>query len=86
MARPRKARVEGAVATRTRDMSAFRESVHEALDAGALSKVADPVPGNNGDALARIVEFFRAEHADEWDAIALCPTQHGLDAMIARLK
>lgn len=62
MARPRKARVEGAEA------------------------IADPVPGNNGDALSRIVAFFRAEYPDEWESIALCPLQHGLEVMAEKLR
>jgi hypothetical protein len=66
MARPRKARVEGATA--------------EGGDP------ADPVPGDNGAALSRIVEFFIASFPDEWEAIRLCPLQHGLDAMVEKLK
>jgi hypothetical protein len=46
----------------------------------------DPVPGPNGEALARIVSFFKAEHPETWGAIALCPLQHGLDVMIERLR
>lgn len=49
-------------------------------------KAKDPVPGNNGEALARIVAYFQAQHPEEWDALALCPLQHGVQAMIDRLK
>lgn len=47
-------------------------------------RVSDPVPGDNGDALARIAAFFRATHPDEWERLRLCPLQHGIEDM-ARL-
>lgn len=50
------------------------------------SAPADPVPGDNGTALGRIVTFFQSEHPDEWEALRLCPLQHGLDAMAEKLK
>lgn len=50
------------------------------------AKQADPVPGNNGEALSRIAAYFKAEHPAEWDELRLCPLQHGLDAMAERLK
>ena len=77
MARPRKARVEGEAAP-------INEQVR--AEYAAAAERADPAPGNNGEDLARIVEFFKAEHPDEWASIALCPLQHGLDAMVERLK
>lgn len=46
----------------------------------------DPVPGNNGAALARIAAYFRAEHPEAWETLKLCPLQHGLDEMAALLK
>lgn len=48
-------------------------------------KVPDPVPGDNGEALARIVAYFKAEHPEAWEELRLCPLQHGLDDMVARL-
>lgn len=48
-------------------------------------KTPDPVPGNNGEALARIVAYFKAEHPEAWDELRLCALQHGLDEMVARL-
>lgn len=54
--------------------------------AARKAKPADPVPGNDGEALARIVEFFKSEHPGAWDELRLCPLQHGLDDMIGRLK
>ncbi|MCB4860781.1 hypothetical protein K7W03_14395 [Sphingobium sp. PNB] len=56
---------------------------------GAMAEIAktpDPVPGNNGEALARIVAFFQAEHSDAWEELRLCPLQHGLQDMVERLK
>lgn len=46
---------------------------------------SEPVSGGN-DMLSRIVEQFQAEHPDEWEALRLCPLQHGLDAMIEKLR
>jgi hypothetical protein len=51
-----------------------------------VGAVSDPVPGNNGDALERIVAFFQAEFPDDWEALRLCPLQHGLDDMARLLK
>lgn len=47
---------------------------------------ADPVPGNNGEALERIVVFFQASFPDEWEAMRLGPLEYGLSAMAERLK
>lgn len=49
-------------------------------------KPADPVPGNDGEALARIIAFFQATHPEAWEALRLCPLQHGLADMIDKLK
>lgn len=47
---------------------------------------ADPVPGSNGEALTRIADYFRAEFPDDWEALRLCPLQHGLEDMTRLLK
>ena len=52
---------------------------------GLRVAAADPVPGDNGKALARIVEYFKATYPDEWEKIRLHPLQHGLDDMAALL-
>lgn len=85
MARPRKvaARVDGA---RTVLDNAYKPNTEEQQIAATAKARPDPAPGNNGEALARLVEFFKAEHPAAWDAIALCPLQHGLDVMIGRLR
>lgn len=49
-------------------------------------RLADPAPGDNGEALSRLVEFFRAQHPDTWETLRLCPLQHGIDVMIEALK
>ena len=46
----------------------------------------DPVPGDNGEALERIAAFFRAAFPEDWEALRLCPLQHGLETMADRLK
>jgi len=48
--------------------------------------LADPVPGDNAAALARLADYFKAAHPAEWEALRLCPLQHGLETMIERLK
>lgn len=35
--------------------------------------------------LAGIVDEFKARFPDEWETLRLCPLQHGLEDMIARL-
>lgn len=52
----------------------------------AVEAPADPVPGNNGEALTRIADYFRATFPDDWEALRLCPLQHGLDDMARLLK
>lgn len=74
MARPRKTRVEG---------DAINDAVRNVM--ADVKALADPVPGDNGAALSRIVEFFKASHPDAWDELRLCPLQHGLEAMIEKL-
>jgi hypothetical protein len=86
MARPRKARVEGAEAPVAAPEAVPYADRPEVAPLGETPQRPDPVPGNNGAALARIVAFFRAEHPEDWDDLALCPLQHGLDVMIKRLS
>lgn len=52
----------------------------------ARKTVADPVPGDNGEALTRIAAFFRETYPDEWETLRLCPLQHGLETMAERLR
>ena len=52
----------------------------------ARKKPADPVAGNDGEALQRITDFFKVKFPEEWESLRLCPLQHGLDDMIDRLK
>lgn len=55
-------------------------------EAADTPRIADPAPGDNGEALSRLVEFFKAQHPDTWETLRLCPLQHGIDAMIEALK
>jgi hypothetical protein len=36
--------------------------------------------------LSEAVDEFKARFPGEWDALRLCPLQHGLETMIERLK
>lgn len=72
--RPPKARLEGA------------ESYAAIVQGSEVERRPDPVPGNNGAALARIAAYFKAEHEAEWESMRLCPLESGLEAMIGLLK
>lgn len=76
MARPRKVR-EGA---------ASAPSYAAIVQGSEAERRADPTPGNNGDALSRIVAFFAAEYPTEWDAMQRGPLAFGLSEMAAILK
>ena len=71
----RKARIEGATA----DPAVIEAAI-------AAVKAPDPVPGDNGAALLRISEYFQSEFPEEWALLRLCPLQHGLEAMVEKLK
>lgn len=47
--------------------------------------IADPAPGDNAEALARIIAYFQAEHPEEWEAMKLGPLEYGLKGMIETL-
>ena len=49
-------------------------------------KTADPVPGNDGEALTRIVAYFQSEFPTEWEGLRLCPLAYGLEDMARLLK
>ena len=49
-------------------------------------RVADPAPGDNGEALERIAAYFQATFPDEWEQLRLCPLQHGIETMAGTLK
>ncbi len=38
------------------------------------------------DDLSSIVDGFKVRFPDDWEALRLCPLQHGLDAMIEKLS
>lgn len=48
--------------------------------------VLEPKPGDNADALERFTEYFKQKFPDDWEVLKLCPLQHGLEAMIEKLK
>lgn len=94
MARPRKAREEGAAAKPAAELAAtnVEAALAEVPDLPVVNlhvrdeKHPDPVPGDDGDALQRISESFQARFPDDWDNIRLCPLQHGLEAMADILR
>lgn len=72
--RPPKARVEGA------------QSYAAITQGSEAERRPDPVPGNNGEALARIAAYFKAGHEAEWESMRLCPLENGLEEMVRLLK
>jgi hypothetical protein len=86
---PRKARVEGAKAAKPEKPEKIEPTPDEAeigVIEEAPAKPADPVPGDNGEAFARIVDYFKANHAEQWENIRLCPLQSGVEVMADILK
>lgn len=71
--RPPKAKLEG-------------EGYAAIMQGSEVERHPDPAPGNNGDALARIVEYFKAEHPEAWEEIRLCPLGYALEEMVNRLR
>jgi hypothetical protein len=65
-------------------MMARRKVRAEGAVAPAAAAPPNPVPGDDGAALARIVAYFRHGHEEAWERLRLCPLQHGLEEM-ARL-
>ena len=51
-----------------------------------VAEFQQAIAGGDADALAAIAERFKAAHADKWEAIRLCATQHGIDEMIECLR
>lgn len=49
---------------------------------------AEPTPTEKpaADAFTAMVEAFQRDYPAEWAEIALCPTQHGLEIIAAKLK
>jgi hypothetical protein len=85
---PRKARVEGAKASKPEKPARIVPTPDEAEigvipepEAPAEDKLANPVPGDDGDALSRIEASFRERFPEDWENIRLCPLQHGLPHM-----
>lgn len=48
----------------------------------ATPRTPDPVPGDNGEALARIAAWFKAEFPGEWDELHRGPFAYGIEQMI----
>jgi hypothetical protein len=86
MARAKKARVEGAASKPEKIEPTPDEAEIGVLPEAPEDKPADPVPGDNGEAFARIVDYFKANHAEQWENIRLCPLQSGVEVMADILK
>lgn len=69
MARPRRARVEGAL------------SIAEGGDPVVLDE-----PKNLAREFGHAVNYFRECFPDDWEALRLCPLEHGLGTMAEKLK
>lgn len=52
---------------------------------GEASPVAE-VPAVSSRVLGGIVERFKADFPDDWEALRLCPLQHGIETMIEKLN
>lgn len=59
-------------------MARPRKAVSEPICAGEAEFTAT----NLADAVAT----FKARHPEDWEALRLCPLQHGLDTMIEKLS
>lgn len=98
--RSTKARVEGAKAQPAKIEPTPDEAEIGVIEEGASGIVvpvggtdyrfpitpADPVPGDNGDALDRISAYFQEKHPEDWENIRLTPLQHGLIHMAELLR
>ena len=88
MARPRKAQVEGAAHKPAKADEVVTSKPEAENDDGTkhgINQSPLDMTDDAGDFMA-IVEAFKAKFPDDWDAIALCPTQHGLEIMAEKLK
>ena len=85
MPRSRKARAEGAAA-KVIVVDTDAPVIHEELVDEAAPKLANPVPGDDGEALARITASFAERFPEEWEQWRLGPLAGGLEAMAEKLK
>jgi len=56
------------------------------VEGAALPTSSGPVEHASATAFERSVASFRELYPDEWEAIRLCPTQHGVEIIAAKLK
>lgn len=76
--KPTKARVEGDAVTIEGPIAGLVDATLEALP--------DPAPGDNGEALERLVDFYAKSNPDEWEGLRRCPLEAGLTHMIEAMK
>ena len=83
MARPRKDCVEGGVAP-----SVVNDALRVSMARTETVKVDLAARDNQKHAhmLGAGFEWFKAQFPDDWEALRLCPLQHGMDTMIEKLN
>ena len=77
---------DAAEEARNNDEPLADENGPEPEDLSEAPKLANPVPGDDGDALDRIGASFRERFPEDWENIRLCPLQHGIPAMADILR
>ncbi len=43
-------------------------------------------PQDDARALDGVIARFRSAHPEDWEALRLCPLQHGLETMVRKLR
>lgn len=49
--------------------------------ADSMAAIAQGSEAERAPKLADLVAKFKADHPEQWDALRLCPLQHGLEEM-----
>lgn len=88
---PRKARVEGSKSPKPKkekdeEVALTAEDVAAFAGQAEPKKLANPVPGDDGDALSRIVASFKERFPIQWEEVRLCPAEHSLEVMAQTLR
>lgn len=65
-------------------MGRVTEKAIDELGQSRRHRTTPPTPIR--DAFLAAIETFKAEHSEEWNALKLCPLQHGVEEIAAKLK
>jgi len=86
MARPRKARVEGAA--RIEKITEGELKPRTKTEAAAAEVLAEErnVASYHADNFIAAVEAFQKAYPSQWEELRLCPLQHGIEAIAEKLK